>query len=190
MALARHSNASERNNSTYLYIHNNSQRNQGTLVLKSGRSINKSIEFQVPGWVSRNRSVILSTFHRTKRGEVKAGSGRPQGAKARDQDITLRERWEEKEQYVSFVRSSLVDFLFLCYFMLFSRYDVPIELCLCILSNHMQLITFWSNPPRQLIVIKSGVEDGHPFVPAGHAGPKQAGQKRPAEDESLGDLRS
>jgi|Cyp1metagenome_2_1107374.scaffolds.fasta_scaffold01179_18 hypothetical protein len=74
--------------------------------------------------------------------------------------------------------------------MLFSRYDVPIELCLCILSNHMQLITFWSNPPRQLIVIKSGVEDGHPFVPAGHAGPKQAGQKRPAEDESLGDLRS
>ena len=54
----------------------------------------------------------------------------------------------------------------------------------------MRLITFWSNPPRQLIVVKSGVEDGHPFVPAGHAGPKQAGQKRPAEDESLGDLRS
>ena len=49
---------------------------------------------------------------------------------------------------------------------------------------------FGVTPPRQLIVIKSGVEDGHPFVPAGHAGPKQAGQKRPAEDESLGDLRS
>ena len=86
----------------YIYIKKFSEKS-GTLVLNSGRSINKSIEFQVPGWVSRNRSLILSTFHRTKRGEVKAGSGRPQGAKARDQDITLRERWEEKEQYVSFV---------------------------------------------------------------------------------------